>query len=343
MAPSITSAVGGACRAAAREAFRSFGIATSGMRPLPDFLIIGAHRAGTTSLHDALLRHPCVVPNFPRLQHIKGVRFFDENFHRGTDWYRSHFASETTRKWLARLRGAPVLAGEASPYYLFHPLAAERASTVVPAAKLIVLLRNPIARAHSHWRRERRDGKEPLETFEEAVAAERDRLAGEVKRMVEDDRYYSYAHENFSYISQGLYYEGLQRWLARYPREQIYIQSSEQFLADPQAVYGAVLRFLELPAVALPPPVLVNTTPITTPINPQTRLDLTARIAPHNRRLQELLGIDFGWDNHDHTDSLHIGTCVAQAGGGHAARSSRREHVPDKPVAYAAGGGGRND
>jgi hypothetical protein len=131
--------------------------------------------------------------------------------------------------------------------YLFHPLAAERASTVVPAAKLIVLLRDPITRAYSHWRRERRDGNEPLRTFEEAIAAEAGRLAGEVERIVGDDRYYSYAHENFSYITLGLYLDGLQRWFARYPRERVCIQTTEQFLEDPQAVYGTILRFLGLP------------------------------------------------------------------------------------------------
>ena len=201
----------GWCRAAAKHAVGAFGMATSRWRPLPDFLIIGAHRAGTTSLHDALFRHPCIVPNFPRLQRIKGVRFFDEHFYRGTDWYRSHFATSASRRVLERLRGAPILAGEASPYYLFHPLAAERAFAVVPAAKLIVLLRDPVDRAYSHWRRERREGREPLERFEDAIAAEDGRLAGEVERIAASDRYYSYAHENFSYLTQGLYADGLQR------------------------------------------------------------------------------------------------------------------------------------
>src|SRR4029453_1468552 len=121
---------------------------------------------------------------------------------------------------MQRLRAGRVLIGDASPYYLFHPAAAERASRIMPHVKLIVLLRNPIDRAYSHWRRERRNGREPLARFEDAVAAEPTRLAGEVERIVSDHRYYSHAHENFSYMTQGLYLESLLKWFERYPREQ---------------------------------------------------------------------------------------------------------------------------
>lgn len=330
-------------RTAAKAAVRSFGMATSGLRPLPDFIIIGAHRAGTTSLHSALLQHPCVVPNFPRLQRIKGVRFFDENFYRGTDWYRSHFATRVSRRALERLRGAPILTGEASPYYLFHPLAAERASTVVPAAKLIVLLRDPIERAYSHWCRERREGHEPLDRFEDAVAAEPARLAGEVGRILGDDRYYSYAHENFSYIAQGLYADGLQRWLARYPRDRVCIQTTERFLADSPAVYATILAFLGLPRFDFQKPLRLNAGDRTAPLSPHTRRELAARLAPHNRRLEQWLGIDLGWISHDSTDSLHVGSGIAASRDRQSAGSARREHVPAESLAYAAGGACRND
>jgi hypothetical protein len=331
------------CRAAAREAFRSFGIVTSRWRPLPDFMIIGAHRAGTTSLHAALSRHPGIAPKFPRLQEIKGVRFFDEHFHRGSDWYRSHFATVAERKWLERRHGAPVLTGEASPYYLFHPLAAERAAALVPDARLIVLLRNPIDRAYSHWRRERRDGREPLETFEAALAAESDRLAGEAERIASDDRYYSYAHENYSYIAQGLYLEGLERWLARFPRERVCIQTTERFLADPQAVYRTIVRFLGLAPFPLDQPPLANTTPAAIPLSPQTRLELNARVAPHNRRLRESLGIDFGWDDDENSNPLHCGPGIPASGDHPAASAARCRPVPGEPVAYAAGAGCGHD
>jgi Sulfotransferase domain len=292
----------GMVRRPGKHFFRGIGIATSGLRPLPDFLIIGTHRGGSTSLHAYLAQHPCVARKFPRVQHVKGVRYFDENFFRGVDWYRSHFPTVASRKYLQRRRGHPVVTGEASPYYLFHPAAAERAGRLVPHAKLVVLLRDPIERAYSHWKRERRDNKEPLERFEDAIAAEPERLAGEVERILNDDSYYSYAHENFSYITQGLYVDSLRKWLEHYPREQVYVEVSERLLQDPQRVYDDILEFLGLPPFRLRDVKLLNTNVTDHRLDAATRRELTARIAPHNRRLEELLGIELGWRKHD-TDS----------------------------------------
>jgi hypothetical protein len=297
MAKPIAAAAPGVVRRPVKRLFRGFGVATSDFRPLPDYLIIGTHRGGTTSLHQYLQQHPCVGPNFPRLQNVKGVRYFDQNYFRGLDWYRSHFPTVAYRSYLRHRHGEPVLTGEASPYYLFHPAAAERAAKDVPQAKIIALLRDPIERAYSHWKRERRDGTEPLESFEDAIAAEPGRLAGEVGRILSDDRYYSYAHENFSYITQGLYLDSLRRWLEPYPREQVHVEVSERFLEDPQAVYDRVLRFLGLRPFALRDAERLNVTSQRTGqgLGSEALRELTARLAPHNRRLEEYLGIKLGW------------------------------------------------
>jgi hypothetical protein len=289
----------GVVRRPIKRASRRVGIATSNRRPPADFLIVGTHRGGTTSLHQYLDEHPCVARKFPRVQHLKGVRYFDENFFLGIDWYRSHFPTEAYRSYLRRRNGAPVLTGEASPYYLFHPAAAERASRVVPHAKIIVLLRDPIERAYSHWKRERRDGTEPLQTFEEAIAAEPERLAGEVDRILNDESYYSYAHENFSYITQGLYLESLWKWFQHYPREQVYVETSERFLQEPQRIYDELLQFLGLPPFRLPKDKFLNTNATAERLAPATRRELSARFGPHNRRLEEHLGFDLGWGKQD--------------------------------------------
>jgi hypothetical protein len=298
MAKPIAAAAPGVVRRPVKRLFRGFGVATSDFRPLPDYLIIGTHRGGTTSLYRYLQQHPCVAPTFPRLQNVKGVRYFDQNYFRGIDWYRSHFPTVAYRSYRRRLHGEPVLCGDTSPYYLFHPAAAERAAKDVPQAKIMALLRDPLERAYSHWKRERRDGTEPLESFAGAIAAEPARLAGEVRRILSDDRYYSYAHENFSYVSQGLYLDSLPRWLDRFPREQVHIELTERFLEDPQAVYDRVLRFLGLPPFTLRDAERLNVTGQGTGqgLASEVRSELTARIAPHNRRLDEYLGIRLGWD-----------------------------------------------
>jgi Sulfotransferase domain len=297
MAKPIAAAAPAVVRRPVKRLFRGFGVATSDYRPLPDYLIIGTHRGGTTSLHSYLRDHPCVAPTFPRLQNVKGVRYFDQNHFRGIGWYRSHFPTVAYRAYLQRLHGGPVLTGDASSYYLFHPAAAERAAKDVPQAKIIALLRDPVERAYSHWRRERRDGSEPLESFEDAIAAEPGRLAGEEERILSDERYYSYVHENFSYVTQGLYLESLRRWLERYPGEQVHIEVSERFLADPQAAYDRVLRFLGLSPFSLRDAERLNVTDHRKEqqLGSETRRELTARFAPHNRRLEEYLGIELGW------------------------------------------------
>jgi hypothetical protein len=295
MSTRVAAAAPGLIRRPGKRLLRGLGVATSRWRPLPDYLIIGAHRAGSTSLWAYLSQHPSVAANFPRLQGVKGVRYFDENYFRGDDWYRSHFPTTAYRGYLRRRHGAPALAGDASSYYLFHPAAAERAAKLVPDAKLIVLLRNPVDRAYSHWLRERRDGKEPLERFAEAVEAEPRRLAGEIDRIVGDERYYSYAHENFSYMTQGHYLEPLQRWLEHFPRERVHIEVSERFSKDPQGGYDRVLRFLGLPRVILRDTRPRNTIE-STRLDPGLRRELSARMAPANDRLEEFLGVELGWD-----------------------------------------------
>ena len=112
---------------------------------LPHFLIIGAQKAGTTSLASYLAAHPGVVPS-----KRKEVHFFDLNYEKGVDWYRSHFPIARGQGLRRRMRGRRMLTGEASPYYIFHPLAASRAFDLLPAARVIVLLRNPVDRAYSH-------------------------------------------------------------------------------------------------------------------------------------------------------------------------------------------------
>src|SRR5438093_4320202 len=130
---------------------------TSKLRVLPDFLIIGAQRAGTTSLYRYLSRHPAVAPAVL----AKGAHYFDTAFDRGLPWYRGHFPTRMTAERI-RAREGTFATGEGSPYYLFHPLAAERIAAALPGVKLVALLRDPVERASSHWVHEAERGFEQL-------------------------------------------------------------------------------------------------------------------------------------------------------------------------------------
>lgn len=221
-----------------QQALRGCGTLTAAMRTLPHYLIVGGKRCGTTSLHNYLLAHPDVAPIFPRAAHIKGVHYFDRHAERSVLWYRSFFPLT------AGLRRAPAC-GEASPYYLIHPYAAERAARTVPTAKIIILLRDPTQRAYSHYKDEVRNGHESL-CFQGAIEAEPYRLAPELARMATDPYYYSFTHERLSYLTWGRYAEHLERWLCHFPRNQILLLKSEQLFAEPDAVFQQVTEFLGL-------------------------------------------------------------------------------------------------
>lgn len=252
--------------------------ASAGERPLPDFLVIGAQKAGTTSLLEYLCEHPAVLPPVR-----KEVHFLDHEFERGPAWYRAHFPR----------RRPGALTGEATPYYLFHPLAARRAAAVVPGAKLIVLLRDPVDRAFSHHNHELALGFESL-GFEDAIAAEPHRLAGEEERILADPRYRSFAHQHHSYLARGEYARQLERWLECFGRDRLLVLSAEDLFADPRATVLRTQEFLGLEPRE-PVDVSARNARSYAPIDPALRGWLAARFAAGNERLYELVGRDFGW------------------------------------------------
>lgn len=256
---------------------------TSHGRALPSFLIIGAQRCGTTSLYQYLGQHPQVASPLG-----KELQFFSTHHRRGVPWYRAHFPVVAP--------GSGVLTFEATPYYLFHPRAASRAAAVIPDARLIVLVRNPVDRAWSHHRHSVRLGVEGL-GFEEALAREPERLRGEEDRLLADPGYASQRHRAFSYVARGRYAEQLEVWLRHFPRDQILVVRSEDLYLEPGLTYAQVLDFLGL-ARWTPPEFAVFTRSgaPSADMDPGTRSRLAEDFVPHNRRLSALLETDLGWD-----------------------------------------------
>ncbi|MFD1936959.1 MULTISPECIES: sulfotransferase [Nonomuraea] len=283
---------------AGRAGFRLYGMATAGLRPDPDFLLIGAKRGGSTSFYYALLEHPRVVPLFPsanlipKANHTKGVHYFDSNYGRGMRWYRSHLPSRFSRSKAARRAGGQVLAGEGSPYYLHHPLAAERAAGDVPDSKILLILRDPVERTFSHYRERVRSAAERL-TFEEALDAEKGRTEGEEARIVAEPGYCSYAHEHQSYVAQSEYARCLRRWFEHFPASRFHILTSEEFYRDPQQACDDAAAFLGLPAVPLPSAGRVWNPAPKSDLGERVRRRLAEHFAPHNAELERMLGRTF--------------------------------------------------
>lgn len=262
--------------------------ATRKARTLPDFLVLSAARCGSTSLFAALCEHPQVLPPSHKETH-----FFDRNWTRGLDFYRRLFPLQAHRRALARLRGAPVLTGEATTYYLLHPAVPARAHAAIPDAKLVLILRDPVDRAYSHYQLSARRGREDL-SFEEALDAEPERLAGAEERLLADPAADEPSHRVHSYVARGMYLEQLLRWEELYGRERILFVRSEDFFADPVGAVRRVTDSLGLRPHPGPLPPAKNVASYDT-MQPATRARLREIFAEPNRRLEEHLGRELGW------------------------------------------------
>lgn len=253
-------------------------VATSRLRPLPRFIILGAQKAGTTSLYDDLCRHPQI-----RAAARKEVHFFDVEFDRGLAWYRSQFPV-----W-----HPGTMTGEASPYYLGHPHAARRIMETIPDVRAIVLLRDPVDRAYSHYQHAVRKGREPL-TFRQAIEAEPERLRGEWDRMLADESYSSMAYRRQSYLTRGRYADQLERVFAVMHRGQVLPIYSDAYFRHPAAVLRRITDFLELAPWA--PKTFAKRNAFSyDPIDPLLRAELAGRFADQNRRLGALVGQTPPW------------------------------------------------
>jgi sulfotransferase family protein len=276
---------------AVRYASQIYAVPTARARLIPEFLIIGAERAGTTSLYRYLVQHPQVMPlTLGR----KGAHYFDTNFEKGVRWYRSHFPSALAAGARARRAGTDrVVTGEGCPYYLFHPLVPQRAHALLPDARLILMLRAPVSRAYSHYQHEVARGFEHL-PFEEAIDAEPERLAGEEERLRRDPGYQSFSHQHHSYLARGRYVEQIRRWQAYYPSECMLVIDSTTFFSFPDAGFREVSRFLGLEELSLPGYGRMNARSYGE-MPSQMRERLRDHFTEPNRQLERYLGRSFPW------------------------------------------------
>lgn len=261
---------------------------TNPMRVLPDFLIIGAKKCGTTALYSYLTQHPSIAPAFK-----KEIYFFNAFWKKGPGFYRAFFPTKGERR-RGTIDGQPLLTGEATPDYLFHPVVPQRTRQLVPDARLIAILRNPIDRAYSFYNHNLRAGLETL-SFEDAIDQEEQRLAGEVEKITADPTYFSFHFMHHSYCSRGFYAEQLEDWMKLYDREKLLVVKTEDLNQHPAETLKTASEFLGLKYHAPEKFKKLNAAPYYPDMNPATREKLSALFAPHNQRLYEFLGRDLEW------------------------------------------------
>ena len=245
-------------------------------RLLPDFLIIGAARSGTTSLYSYLEHHPNIKGAF-----TKEIHFFDNRYFRGLNWYRIHFPTLAENEQILNATGHPLVTGEATPTYLFDESVPPKVYDDLPQVKLIVLLRNPVERAFSSHSLMVKMGVEDL-SFEDALIRE-DRFPDDLR------------HVAFHYKKRGVYIDQIKKWFEYFPPESFLICKSEDFFSDTQSVFNDVCQFIGLPACDMDGfPKLNSATK--SEMNPSTREKLQDYFEEHNRKLEEMLGRTLEWD-----------------------------------------------
>ena len=240
-------------------------------------------RAGTTSLFRDLRSHPQILPPV-----TKEIHYFDYHHTEGERWYRAHFP---TRRERSR---SNAITGEATPNYLAHPFAAEWAAQELPATKFVVLLRDPVARAFSHWKLMTRLGHETL-PFADAIEREVDRIESEWQRLLAEPEYPAVDWFRYSYIARGRYAEQLERWFAHIDRSRFLVIQSERYYAEPAAVWEGITSFIGVSGWEPENFSNVHGTLSNGP-DPSLAAELRTRLASHNARLAELVGGAFHWD-----------------------------------------------
>lgn len=250
----------------------------------PNFIIIGAGKAGSTSLYSWLTKHPSVLQALD-----KEVQFFRKDFYLlGEKWYSQQFPITP--------KNSDFITGEATPWYLFESGVASRISRHCPEVRLIVLLRNPVRRALSQYKMFYKQGIDSR-NFLNAVSSERKHLENFTLDSVCSNHFLDqdYWIDEKGYLLYGLYAHLLYPWLQEFPREQILILKSEDFFSDPQSNLDSVFAYLGLPKYTLSEYKNSNLNQYS-PMNSELYKTLSDFYEPHNQMLEEMLGVRFNWD-----------------------------------------------
>jgi hypothetical protein len=259
-------------------------------RELPNVLLIGGQRCGTSSLYKYLGQHPEVSPSIR-----KEVEYFTLHFAEGESWYRAHFLT-TREKEKAGVR----VVFEATPNYLLDPRCAERAAASLPGARIIVLLRDPVERAFSHYQHNRRLNHEPL-SFADAIGKEVSRTAAARSQLALDPTIpLPMELRRYSYVERGFYAEQLGPWIRYFGHERVLALTSDEMYRDPASVFRNVTSFLELSSWM--PGTFENHSYIgrknvasSADFSATLRRELADTFVGPNRSLEELLDRVFDW------------------------------------------------
>jgi hypothetical protein len=254
--------------------------ATRGMRVLPSAVIVGAQKAGTTQLFAHLLTHPRVMPGVR-----KEIDYFSRNAEKSVEWYRSQFPLRAT----VSKRRAHVIDG--SPSYMAIPQALRQMHDVLPEARVIVILRDPVSRAFSHYQH-RKTRRLEMRSFEEAVE---DELRTNEYLPTRGAALSADAPKMWEYVARGYYALQLELLLSLYPSDRVLVIDSAELFADTSGTCNLVFDFLGIEHCHVQVDKVYNKGYYREQVEPRVMERLRAHYRPYNLMLQSLLGQQFSW------------------------------------------------
>ena len=260
---------------------------------LPDFLILGSGRCGTTSLVELYLRsNSNILPS-----NNNEIFFFDIHYNKTLNWYRLFFPTYL-KKYIRKISGKKTLVCDATGNYFFHPYAPKRIKKILPDVKLILMMRNPVERTISQYRTQVRHGRQNL-SLEEVLEREHRLFEKEFQQFLENDDLHRDVDTKISLIARSRYSEALERWLEYFDKSHFLFLNSDEYFKNPLNEYNRVLNFLELPSDTpkvtgkrgiVPPGAYKNIQ-----LNDKTREELKNYFEPWNNKLFNLIGEKFDW------------------------------------------------
>ena len=259
---------------------------SSPLRVLPDLIVIGVVRSGTTSLYHYLSQHPSIVKST-----YDELGYFDSNYKLGLNWYKSFFPSIFEKKKVIQ-KNKKFMTYDVTPFYIYHEKAPQRIHQILPNSKLIVILRNPIDRSYSNYCMGDPREKRKKKTFEEVIVDEKKILNKINKNNV--DEYYNFVHT--SMLARGFYAEQLENWYKIFSKDQILIIKSEEFATETNKIMNNIFDFLGLSHYDIPDNSKKNKLHYEV-MKKETRIDLIEFFRPYNEKLYSLIGRNFNWEN----------------------------------------------
>lgn len=261
---------------------------SAAFRTLPDVFIVGAQKAGTTSLYAYLMKHPQIIPS-----KFKEHYFFHNSHHfeKGLNFYKSGFASRLYAKWREIKTGSAVHCMDATANYFEFPESAKRIAGRIPNAKVIVLLRNPVDRAWSHYKMARRLGFEKAD-FATALDQEDERISWGAERGK-----HNYVFQRLAYRNKGVYIDFLPEWKDVFGNERLLVLQSEKLFENPDQKMKEVFAFLglsELSGVSFPH---INPDPDGLKMTDDVWSSLNEFYKPLNKNLFDYVKEKYDWSN----------------------------------------------